>query len=189
MAFIHPLKVTIFILTEELPIELNSRYYNYFLDYSQTSILLIVIRNFLTLKLQPSNLAKALSFSIFQNISHLEANLLPKQLYFQSSIDYNEMRDFRTEISEYLVVWSSYFLVTILFLICCFLKINIFLAQLLFRSMYFSEAVLILNSYFFRRGKKSLFLIVLRNYFHSNYTWKDFPLTSNNSFKIWEDKG
>ena len=58
--------------------------------------------------------------------------------------------------------------------------------------MYFFEAVLVLSSYFFRRGtflgagiswKMSLFLIVLCNQFHSNYTSKDFPLTSIHSIK------
>ena len=58
--------------------------------------------------------------------------------------------------------------------------------------MYFFEAMLTLNSSFFRRGnflgtgiswKKSLFLIVLRNQFHSIYAWRKFPLTSIHSFK------
>ena len=64
--------------------------------------------------------AKALSFSVFQDTSHWETNFSSKQLYFQSKIDYFSIRGstwnscFFAErfCSEYLVAWSSYFLVT-----------------------------------------------------------------------------
>ena len=84
------------------------------------------------------------------------------------------------------------------FLIRHSLKINIFPAHLLFRRIFFSrisnysEYVLLPNSYFFRKRtflgvgiswKKSLFLIVLRNQFHSIYTWKEFTLTNIHSFE------
>ena len=141
-----------------------------------------------------SNLANALSFSVIQDTSHGETNLLSKQLYFQSRIDYNEMRDFCREIFfripsclEQLLPSYKYFLLTILFLITYFLKINTFSAQLMFRSSFFSrisnyseyvlfrsgaysEQLLFHNSNLFRGRyflKKSLFLIVLRNEFHS----------------------
>ena len=68
-----------------------------------------------SLNLQPSSFANALSFSVFQNTSHRKTNFLSKQLYFQSSIDYIEMRPATSSryvfverfFSEYLVVWSS----------------------------------------------------------------------------------
>ena len=144
--------------------------------------------------MQRSNLANALSFSVIQDTSHDETNLLPKQLYFQSRIDYNEMREFCREILfripsclEQLLLSYKYFLSTIPFLISYFLKINTFSAQLLFRKSFFSrisnysehvlfrrsacsEQLLLQKRNFFRGrylSKKSLFLIVLRNQFHS----------------------
>ena len=51
-----------------------------------------VLHIFLTLKLQSSTVANALSFSVFQNTSHREINFLSKQQYFQDRIDYIEMR-------------------------------------------------------------------------------------------------
>ena len=108
--------------------------------------------------MQRSNLANALSFSIFPNTSHLETNLLSKHLYFQSRIDYNKMRDFRREIFfrtpsclGQLIPPYKYFVLTILFLINYFLKINTFSTQLLFRKSFFfrisnySEYVLFRN--------------------------------------------
>ena len=152
--------------------------------------------------MQRSNLAVALSFSVFQNTIHLETILLPKHLYFQSRIAYKEMRNFRREIFfripsclGQLIPSYKYFVLTILFLINYFLKINTFSAQLLFRKSFFfrisnySEYVLFRSGAFYGqllfqkrnlfRGRyfliKSLFLVVLRNQFHSIYTWKDFP--------------
>ena len=152
--------------------------------------------------MQRSNLAKAPSFSVFQNTIHLETILLSKHLYFQSRIDYNEMRNFRREIFfripsclGQLIPSYKYFVWTILFLINYFLKINTFSAQLLFRKSFFfrisnySEYVLFRSGAFYGqllfqkrnlfRGRyfliQSLFLVVLRNQFHSIYTWKDFP--------------
>ena len=89
----------------------------------------------------------------------------------------------------------KYLVLTILFLINYFLKINTFSAQLLFRKSFFfrisnySEYVLFRSGAFYGqllfqkrnlfRGRyfliQSLFLVVLRNQFHSIYTWKDFP--------------
>ena len=133
-------------------------------------------------------MANALSFSLIQDTSHGETNLLSKQLYFQSRIDYNEMRDFCREIFfripsclEQLLPSYKYFLLTILFLISYFLKINTFSAQLLFRKSFFSRISNYLEHVLFRssayseqllfRGryflKKSLFLIVRCNQFHS----------------------
>ena len=57
-------------------------------EYSQAFILLTAQYIFLTLK----SVAKALSFRVFHNIIHRETNFLSKQLYFQSSIDYTEIR-------------------------------------------------------------------------------------------------
>ena len=120
------------------------------------------------------------------------------------------MRDFHTEIFfripsclEQLLPSYRYFLVTILFLISYFLKLNTFSRQLMFRWRFFSrisnyseqvlfqgvtysEQILFLKRNLFRARyflKKSLFLTVLRNQFHSGYTWKGFPLTSIHSFK------
>ena len=144
--------------------------------------------------MQRSNLANSLSFSVIQDTIHGETNLLPKQLYFQSRINVNEMRDFCREIFfripsclEQLLPSYKYFLSTIPFLINYFFKINTFSAQLLFRKSFFcrisnhSEHVLVRRSAYsvqlllqrrnLFRGryflKESLFLIVLRNQFHS----------------------
>ena len=93
--------------------------------------------------MQRSNLANTLSFSVIQDTSHCETNLLSKQLYFQSRIDYNEIRVFRREIFfripsclEQLLPCYKYFLLTILFLISYLLKINTFSAQLLVTFCY-----------------------------------------------------
>ena len=136
MAFIHSWNVTISILTGEFAVihclgnSFSSRYCNHFLEYSQASIFSMVLYIFLMLKFAAIQLANVLSFSIIQNTSHREPNLLSKQLYFQSSIDYNEMRDLHRETFlripsclEQLLPSYNYFLVTIVFLISCFLKI------------------------------------------------------------------
>ena len=221
IAFIYSLNGTVFILTGELAVihclinSFSSRYFNYSLEYSPASILSTVLCIFLMVKFEAIQFGQR---TFFQGISEHQplcntSNLLSMQLYFQSSIYFNDMRDFRREIFfritsclDQLRLFYKYFMVTILFLISYFLKINNFSAQVLFQRSFFSrvsnyleyqsmqylEAVLILNSYFFRGGtflgasiswKKSLFLIVLRNQFHSIYTWKDFPLTSIHSFK------
>ena len=80
MALIHSLNGTIFIFTGELAVirclsnSFSSRYCNYFLEYSQVSILLTVLCIFLMLKL-----ANALSFSVIQ------APVPVKQIYYQNS--------------------------------------------------------------------------------------------------------
>ena len=62
-----------------------------------------------------------------------------------------------------------------------------------FEATAFSEQLLFQKRCFLRAGislKQSLFLIVLRNQFHSIYTWTGFPLTSIYSFKytmVWSD--
>ena len=144
--------------------------------------------------MQWTHLANALSFSAFQSTSHCETNLLSKQLYFQSRTDDNEMRDFHREIFfripsclEQLLPSCKYFLLTILFLVSYFSKINTFSSQLLFQRGFFSrisnyseyvlfpsgayfELLLFQKRNLFRSRyflKKSLFLIVLRNQFHS----------------------
>ena len=115
--------------------------------------------------------------------------------------------------SEYLVVWRCYFILIttswqeILFLTSYFFEINAFSAQLLFHGTFFSrisnysEHVLFWSRCLFstttssereRERKRereqvfleySLFLIVLRNQFHSFHIWKDLPLTNIHSFK------
>ena len=73
-------------------------------------------------------MANALSFSVIQDTSHGETNLLPKQLYFQSRIDDNEMRDFYREM---------------------FFRIPSCLEQLLLVNNTFSNQLLLEDKYFF----------------------------------------
>ena len=61
-------------------------------EYSHASILSAALYIFLTLKSAVIHFANALSLRVFQNTSHRETNFLPKQLYFQSSIDYIDIR-------------------------------------------------------------------------------------------------
>ena len=133
MTSIHSLNGTMFILTGELTvihclsIFFSSRYCNYFLEYSQTFILSTVLCIFLMLEFAAIQVGPS---TLVQNTSHSETNLLPNQLYHQSSNDYNEMRDFRRDIfSEYQVVWISYFL----------LGNNTFSNQLLLEDKYFFQ--------------------------------------------------
>ena len=66
---------------------------NIYIEYLQSSILSTILHIFLTfVSLQPSSFDNVVSFIVFQNTNHLEKNFLSKQLYFQSSIDYIEMR-------------------------------------------------------------------------------------------------
>ena len=148
----------------------------------------------------------------------IEASTFPEQyrLYWNESSHFEAATFSRKDFFQ-IGVCSSYFLLIttswwqILFLISYFFKINTFSAQLLSRRDFFfrisnysehvlfRKQVLLPNSHFFRRStflaaaiswKQSLFVIVLRNQFHSIYTWKDFPLTSIHSFKrimIWSD--
>ena len=92
-------------------------------EYSQPPFLSTTLYNFLTLNLQSSTFAKALSFSVFQNTIHHETNFSSKQLYFQSSIDYTEMRP---------ATWCSYFFCKIFFF-----KTPICLVELLLSNNYF----------------------------------------------------
>ena len=85
-------------------------------EYSQPSIFLTILYIFPTLKFANIHF-NVLSFSVFQNTSHCETNFLSNQLYFQTSIDYTEMRaaiegasfSQKNFFSEQLVVWSSFF--------------------------------------------------------------------------------
>ena len=142
--------------------------------------------------MQRSNLANALSFSLIQDTSHGETNLLSKQLYFQSRIDHNEMRDFCREIFfripsclEQLLPSYKYFLLTILFLISYFLKINTFSAQLLFRKSFFSTISNYSGYVFFQSGAHSeQLLFQKRNLFRGRYFLKKspFPIVWCNQF-------
>ena len=89
-----------------------------YLEYSQSSILSTVLCIFLTLKFATIQFYRRTFFQCtFQNTSHRETNFFLKQLYFQSNIDYVEMKAvtwssyfFAERIfSEYLAVWNSYF--------------------------------------------------------------------------------
>ena len=116
--------------------------------------------------MQRSNLTNALSFSVIQDTTHCETKLLSKQLYFQSRIDYNKMRDFCRKIFfripsclEQLLPSYKYFLFTAPFLISYFSNRHSYCfrrafspVKVIIQSMYFFEGVLILNSYFFRGG-------------------------------------
>ena len=106
--------------------------------------------------MRSSTFANALSFSVFQNTSHLETNFLSKQLYFQISSDYTDIRAatfgsyFFTKrfILEHVVVWNSYF-----FLITTSWQQILFSDQLLLEDKYFfnsTAAVVFWRSYFFR---------------------------------------
>ena len=138
--------------------------------------------------MQLSNLANAPSFSVFHNTSRCETNLLSKQVISRAELIITKWEIFGARFfPEYLLLPSyKYFLLTILFLVSYFLKINAFSAQLLFqsfssrisnyskyalfRSDAYSEQLLFQKRHIFRGRyflKKSLFLIVLRNQFHS----------------------
>ena len=91
-------------------------------EFSQPSIISTVLHIFLTLKFAVIYFCSVLSFNEFQNTSHREINFLSKQLYFQSNIDFIEMRAATWSsyffaigfFSEHLNVWISYFfLITI----------------------------------------------------------------------------
>ena len=142
--------------------------------------------------MQRSNLANTLSFSVIQDTSHCETNLLSKQPYFQSRIDYNEIRDFCREIFfripsclEQLLPSYKYFLLTILFLISYFLKINTFSAQLLFRKSFFSTISNYSGYVFFQSGAHSeQLLFEKRNLFRGRYflNKSPFPIVWCNQF-------
>ena len=88
-----------------------------------------------------SNFTNALYFSVFQNTSHRETKFLSKQPYFQSSIDYIEMRA---------TTWSSYYIEERMFF-----RIPSCLEQLLLPNNYslvtytFSDQLLLEDKYFF----------------------------------------
>ena len=129
----------------------------------------------------------ALSFSVFRNSSHRETNLLSKQLYFLSSIDYNEMRDFRRGIFfripicvDQLLPSYKCFFITTLFLISYFLKINTFSAQLLFRRNFFSRISNYSEYVFFRSCAYSgQLLYEKRNLFRGRYLYKNVTFSDS----------
>ena len=117
---IFSLKGIGFILTGELGVihclsnSFSSRYHNYFLELLQPSTLSKGICIFVTLKFAAIQLGQRTFF-------HRETNLLSKQLYFPSNIDYvgiiaatwGSYSFAERFFSEYLLVWSSYvFLIT-----------------------------------------------------------------------------
>ena len=107
---IHSLKEdTVFVLTEDLAV--TNCLKNYFssdmyfqkscffksaiiisIEVLQPTILSLVLKFFLTLNFQRFTLASALLFDVLQNTGYREINFLLKQLYFQSSINYIQMR-------------------------------------------------------------------------------------------------
>ena len=147
--------------------------------------------------------SNALSFSVFQNTSNQEINFSSKQLYFQSSIDYTEMRAapwgsyfFANKIFskpsclEELLLSNNYFLVTNTFSDQLLLEYKCFFstATIMFQRSYFCR---IQNIYFFDADSSSKELLFQKkNLFRSRcfllhyiYIGKDFPLTIIYSFK------
>ena len=116
----------------------------------QLSILPTALCIFLTFKFAAIQFGNALSFSAFQKTSRRETNLLSKHLYFQSSIDYIEMR---VAISS-----SCFFCRNIIFRIpnCMeqLLLSNIYflVTNTLSKHVYFFQAGASSESYFFIRG-------------------------------------
>ena len=151
MAFIHSLKVIIFVLTGELAVtycliySFSSRYHNYFLEYWQPSILSKLLCIFLMLKFGVVRFGQR---SVFQNTSHRETNLLSKHLYFQSSINYNEMRA---------ATWSCYFFAKRFFFFSEYLLSSAATSFLLvlFGNNIFSNKLLLNDKYFFSKGTVS----------------------------------
>ena len=126
--------------------------------------------------MQLSTFANVLSFSVFQNTSHLETNFSSKQLYFQSSIDYTEMR---WEQPLGAATFSQNF----------FFKTLSCLEELLLSNKYllvintFSDQLLLEDEHFFSTATVLEEVLVLRNQVHYTDTGKDFPLTIICSFK------
>ena len=128
-------------------------------------------------RLQPFTLANVLSFSIFQNTSYRETNYLLKQLHFQNSIDYIEMRAatslkqllfckknfFRTpSCLGQLLLSNNYFLTINTFSDRLLLKINTFLAQLL-QNIYFFEASTSFEKLHFQKNLFQELVLFLEN--------------------------
>ena len=139
LAVIYCLKNNVFALTRDIVIihclsnSFNNRMFIYKKGWFQSCVLsemhwlflkntrshlffLTILYIFPTLKFANIHF-NVLSFSVFQNTSHCETNFLSNQLYFQTSIDYTEMRaaiegasfSQKNFFSEQLVVWSSFF--------------------------------------------------------------------------------
>ena len=98
METIHSLKGTIFIFAGEfvaiycLSNSFRSSNSNHFLEHLQPTIISKVLYIFLMLKFAAIQFGQHSFFSVSQSTIHRETDLLSKQLYLQSSIDYNAMR-------------------------------------------------------------------------------------------------
>ena len=132
--------------------------------------------------------------TFFQRIWEHQLNFLLKQLYFQSNIDYTEMRaatwssfcSAERFFSEYLVAWSSYFFLIIVpwwqgrFLISYFLKINNFSVKLHFWKNFFSRMSIYSEHLLFEAGASSEQLFFQKkNFFRSRYFLKTVTFTEN----------
>ena len=123
----------------------SSRYCNYFLEYSQAFILLTVLCIFLTLKFAAIQFGQRTFFQCIWEHQSPWNKLIIKAAISRAELFIMKWEIFTERFStECLIVWSSYFLllsilVTILFLVSYFLKINTFSAQLLSRRNIFSR--------------------------------------------------
>ena len=127
--------------------------------------------------MQWSTFTNALSFSVFQNTNHHETNFSSKQLYFQSSIDYTEMRA---------ATWSSYFFANKIFpkpscleeLLLSnnyFLVTNTFCDQLLleYKCFFSTATIMFRRSYFCRISNYSKHLLFQRRQFFQRATFSE----------------
>ena len=108
------------------------------IEYSQPSILSMVLYIFLTLKFAVIQFCRH-TFNVFQNTSHREKNFLSKQLYFQSSY-LNQLLLSNTyflkiiTFSAQLLFWKR-----LLFRISNYLQHLLFRSGYVFRTVNFSE--------------------------------------------------
>ena len=167
------------------------RYYNYLYSILTAIHSFNSTVHFLTLKFAATQFYQR---TFFQRIWEHQLNFLSKQLYFQSNIDYTEMRGatwssfFFAErfFSEYLVVWSSYFFLTTApwlqgrFLISYFLKINSFSVKLHFWKNFFSRMSNYSEHVLFGAGASSeQLLFQKKNFFRSRYFLKTVTFPEN----------
>ena len=182
MTVIHCLKGTVFILTGELAgiclsNSFSSRYYYYFLEYSQPFILSTVLRIF-DVKIcshpvwwehQPPWNKLVIEAPIFSEqhwlywnkSSHLKQLLFRRKIFFKIS---SCLEQLLLSNSSFCLILLSYFLVTSTFSNWLLLEDKYFFStatvleelflqnKLFFRACTFSKQILLPNSYFFRRG-------------------------------------
>ena len=131
--------------------------------------------------MQSSTFANALSFSVFQNTGYRQTNFLSRQLHFQSSINYTEIRE---------ATWSSYFLEKCFFFrsrSCSeelllsgnyFLVTNNLSDQLLLEYKCFISAITVLfrRSYFFRISNYSKHVLFRSRQFFQTATFSEEEL-------------